>query len=93
MNATWTKKETYLTTCPCLVRYSVYICHNISRFTAMTQTADSKKHPVRGEVDAATKEAMKDEQDRLRKQLGRRPSLNEVVAIWLTERAKQPAEA
>jgi len=50
-------------------------------------------HPVRGEVDAATKEAMKDEQDRLRKELGRRPSLNEVVARWLTERAQQSVAA
>ena len=59
----------------------------------MSQTETPKMYSVRGKVDAATEQALKDEQDRLRKLTGRRPPIDEVVSICLTEWAKHPVAA
>lgn len=83
----------YFPTYPFLFRFITYICHISSRFTAMIEEQPPKLYSVRGKVDSATEQALKDEQDKLRKLLGRRPTINEVVAMWLTERAKQSVAA
>ncbi|WP_125429059.1 hypothetical protein [Hymenobacter pini] len=52
-----------------------------------------KTYAVRSVVDAETEKALKAEQNKIQEETGKRPSVSEVVAMWLTRCARQAAAA
>lgn len=59
----------------------------------MALTETTKTYSVRSVVDADTEKALKAEQNRIQESTGKRPSVNEVVALWLSRCAKQSMAA